>query len=272
MAAMRRMTGAVACLAVVLLCLAWGCSRKEPPGAEALADAREAYAKGFYLEAESGYERYLQTAPEGEHRREAWDRLVEISLTIKDDKEKAAALLEAMYLEFGQRPDQAWSILYQLGEVQEARGDKAKALDAWEKCLDLAARDSERAASAQMRMARLYRRQGSYDLVVDVLRNCAKHAGSETSRADCLYELAQAYGFIHSYGQALETLDAILAMDGVDPEKKALATLLKVDVLEHQRRWDEARELLLTIQDTYPNPLVVQSRLKNLEENAALDR
>lgn len=249
--------------------VAVACSRDRSPGMEDIERARESYSKGFYLEAEKDYERYLQVEPQGEFRREAWDRLSEIAVTIKGDHDRAVVLLEAMYLELGADPDDAWRIMYQLGDVYAQLGNRSKAIESFEKCLYHAEASPEHTYATQLRMAKLYRAMGSYDLVAATLENCADSAVDGEAKGQCLYQLAQSYSFISNWNQARRALETLLATEGVSEETHVLAVFLLADIYENERNYAKTRELLQSIQTTYPNPKVVESRLANLPNTPA---
>ncbi|EGB15490.1 Tetratricopeptide TPR_1 repeat-containing protein [Pseudodesulfovibrio mercurii] len=242
------------------------CSSSGSPGREDIERARDSYSKGFYLEAEKDYERYLQVEPQGKFRKEAWDRLAEIAVSIKGDLDRAVVLLEAMYLELGDDPDTAWKIMFQLGEVYSELGNNPKAIECFEKCLIHAQGNPEHTYKTQLRMARLYRNMGSYDLVAGTLENCADSAADDEAKARCLYELAQSYTFISSWSQASKTLDSLLRLKHISDETRALAIFLQADIAENDRDYAKTRELLESILHTYPNPKVVETRLANLPE------
>jgi len=261
------MLRAMAYMAVVLALLALaGCSRSGSAGAEDMEQARDAYSKGFYLEAEKGYERYLQIEPQGKFRKEAWERLSEIAVNIKGDLDRAVVLLEAMYLELGTDPDEAWRIMSRLGDVYSQMGNLTKAVESYEKCLVHAAGHPDRMCQTQMRMAKLYRAMGNYDLVTATLSSCADVAPDNESKARCLYELAQSYSFISNWSQSKRALDAFLALPGVSEETRALSIFLLADIYENERNYAKTRELLESIRTSYPNPKVVETRLANLPD------
>lgn len=242
------------------------CSSQSAKGQEDIERARDSYSKGFYLEAEKDYERYLQVEPQGEFRKEAWDRLAEIAVSIKGDYDRAVVLLEAMYLELGDDPDTAWKIMFQLGEAYSELGNNGKAIEAFEKCLMHAQGNPEHTYKTQLRMARLYRSMGSYDMVAATLENCADSATDDESKAKCLYELAQSYTFISSWSQAQKALDSLLSLKDISDETRSLGVFLMADIAENDRDYAKARRLLESILTTYPNPKVVETRLANLPE------
>ena len=251
-------------ITILALLALLGCSRSGSPGMEDIERARESYSKGFYLEAEKDYERYLQVEPQGEYRKEAWERLSEIAVTIKGDLDRAVVLLEAMYLELGSDPADGWRIMFQLGEVYAQLGNRTKAIESFEKCLVHASSDPDRTCRTQLRMARLYRAMGNYDLVAVTLTNCADTAVDNEARAKCLYELAQSYSFISNWSQSKRALETLLTLDGVEQETRSLSIFLLADIYENERNYTKTKELLESILTTYPNPKVVETRLASL--------
>lgn len=241
------------------------------PGSSEKADlevVREAYMNGFYIEAKDGYERYLQLYPKGDHRLEAWERLLEIALNVKGDLDRSIVLLEAMILEYGEKSDAAWQLMFQLAELYEQRGDRSKALDTWEKCLDLSKSNDQRKVETMLRMAGVHRVLRNYDRALTLLQQCENIAPDGATRARCQYEEAQTYSFMQSWGQAKEVLEVIMA-DGVAEEDiQALAVFLLADVYEQELDYARARELFESIKDIYPNPKVIQIRLENMGKGA----
>ncbi len=241
-----------------------GCIEKKSTDQDNIARARESYSKGFYLEAEKEYERYLQVEPQGEFRTEAWNRLSEIAITTKGDLDRAVVLLDAMYLELGTDPDDAWHIMFQLGDVYTQLGDRTKAVECFEKCLVHAASSPEKMYTTQIRMAKLYRLMGNYELVVDMLENCADSAVDDNAKARCLYELAQNYSLISNWNQSKRILESLLQLNQVDEEIRVLAIFLLADIYDNERNYRKTKKLLESISKTYPNPKVIELRLANL--------
>lgn len=249
---------------VVVMGMTAACDSGNSPGYEDIENARDSYSKGLYLEAEKGYERYLQVEPQGEHRDEAWNRLSEIAISIKGDLDRAVVLLEAMYLELGTDPDAAWSIMYQMGNVYAQLGNYSKAIESYEKCLVHAVNSPENTFKTQLRLAHLYRSMGNYEMVASTLVNCADSTDDNEAKAECLYELAQSYSFINNWNQSRRVLEELLELEGVSEEQRALAIFLLADIYENERDYAKTKELLESILTTYPNPKVIESRLGNL--------
>jgi len=251
---------------------------------DALESARQAYSIGHFSEAERIYQHYLQAQPEGRQRWEAWSRLVEISINVLGDHEKAAGLLNSMYLEFGDDPQRAWELLSRLAMVNESMGRLGDAVKIWRKALALPGLDAARRGEVYMRMARLLRQQRDFDQAEKVLEACVEETQTPDVKGACLYQYAQTLEYMVRRAQAQsldneyskldvsaaqerikEVLQRIRNLEGADEELKAMATFLLADILEIQGSRDKARELFASIRETYPNPMVIEARLKALQ-------
>jgi len=247
------------------------CDRGAPTGpALDLAIARDAYAGGYFLEAETAYERYLQADPQGKHRLEAWTRLVEIASGVKGDLTKAVTLLETATLEYNSRPEANWPLLFRLGELYELQGQRKKALDAWGRCQDTSGGDVAKSVQAQMRMAVANRALGKHDLAVDLLTQCVAQAKDIETKSRAMYELAQTYGLSWQWAKARGILEEILALDKAPAEVKVMSSYLLADAYEGEHNIPKAREILTGLKDTYPNPEVIVARLATLGQQTAV--
>lgn len=229
-----------------------------------LSIARDAYAGGYFLEAETAYERYLQSDPQGKHRLEAWSRLVEINTAVKGDLAKGVTLLETATLEFATRPELNWPLFFRLGELYEQTGQRKKAMEAWGRCLDTAGKDAARAVQAQMRMAVAGRALGQHDQAVDLLSQAVAQAPDPELKARALYELAQTYGLAWNWPKCKAMLLELQGMDKAPQDVKIMGTFLLAEAYEAEKDLPKARELLLSLKDTYPNPEVIVARLAGL--------
>jgi len=256
-----------ACALVLTAALA-ACDRGASSGSDVdLSIAREAYSSGYFLEAETAYERYLQSDPQGKHRLEAWTRLVDICSGVKGDPAKAVTLLETATLEYGAKPKENWPLLFRLGELYEQQGQRQKALDVWGRCLDTSGGDSAKAVQVQMRMAIAERALGKADLAVDMLTQCVRQAADPQTKSRAMYELAQTYGISWNWPKAKTILEEILALEKAPADIKIMSTYLLVDAYEAERNLPKARELLTSLKDTYPNPEVIMARLASLGQH-----
>jgi|UPI000039390B tetratricopeptide (TPR) repeat protein len=254
------------CITVMLWAFfSWGC--KENDGrADLLALARTAFAEKQYIEAERHYERYLQLYPHAENRWEVWNKLVEIARGVRGKPSAAAELLESMYLEFGLEPQRAQSVLHDLASLYEELHRRDRALEVWLKYQTLPDLSDRQQAEAHRRAARIYRDRGEYDLALESLRACLDMELPQDMHARCVYELAQTDIYMNNYRRAESLLRELQGMTAAESTVRALGMLALADVLQHQKRYAEARNVLKGIQDSYPNPQVIETRLRMLDD------
>lgn len=230
-----------------------------------LGQAEGEYAKGNYLKAESLYERYLEANPQGQGRWEAWDRLAEISSNVLGDQRKAASIMEAAFLEFSDDPDRASAMLWRLAHAYTDLRDWDKATEAWNRLAGERQPAGDKLWEVYWNLGKIHQFQGRYDQARDSMQSCMEAAPGPGPKAQCMYELAQAYTFLNNRDQAKDWLQRLLEMPEADEELKALAAYLLAEVAAAEGRTARARELLESIRQTYPNPKVVESRLQHLE-------
>jgi len=250
-------------LLLSLALLVGACSGRDKEG-EALLKARQAYSEGQFSEAEGIYEAYLQSNPQGSERWEAWNRLLDISLSVRVDYEKASRLLDAMYLEFGDDRARAGELVVKLADVYETLRMWDKAVESWQKALTLHQQSPARLAESHWRLAKIHQRRREYDLATEALYSCWYVAQDTATKAHCKYELAQTFGYMKKWDDAKKLLEEIRAMPDVDPERHALATFMLADILESEQDYAGAQDLLAAIHATYPNPMVIDARLEHL--------
>ncbi len=264
-------------------CVLMGCT-SDKKQQDALESARQAYAIGHFSEAERIYQHYIEAYPEGQNRWEAWNRLVDISVNVLNDYEKAANMLDSVYLEFGDDPKRAWELLSRLAEMYEAMHRYGDAVRVWKRALSLPYLGEEQRGMVYLRIAKTLRFQQEFSQCDEILHVCVEESEQPNTKALCLYESAQGLDFLLRRAQAQQlgageqkldlsalqqrlknVLETIRALQDVDAERKALATFLLADLLESQGKRKQARELFASIRETYPNPMVVETRLEQLE-------
>lgn len=247
----------------LLLCLAlWACS--SGLGEAPLAQADREYAEGNFLKAESLYESYLQANPQGDARWEAWRQLVRISVSVTGNDKKAARLLEAMQLEYTDDSRRFVDLSWQLAEAYTRLHDWDKASETWQALLDQGDLTRAQMADIHWNLGKIHQYQGRYGMAKDAMLACLEQADEREPHARCMYELAQAFNLLQNRAQAKAWLERLLALPGLDPELRALGTYMLCEILEAEGQKARARELLESIRDTYPNPLVIDTRLRQL--------
>jgi tetratricopeptide (TPR) repeat protein len=250
----------LALLLCLSLCAACDSGREE---SRSLQKARTAFAQGFFLEAEKGFQAYLKAHPNGPHRLEAWNRLVEIAVNVKGDNAAGMSLLEAMLLEYGGNPDKAWPIMSKLGDLFVRAGELDKAIEVWHRRLEMEGLTAHQKTVARLDLARVFQHQGEFDTAKDTLQECVQVADAAQDKADCLYELAQTQYYLRNMKEAKAALEELMALprESVAIETRTHAAFVLADIYEHQRQFSKACELLESILEEHPNPRAVRARL-----------
>lgn len=253
-------------LAAALAAAVFSCSPSA--GKNELAEADREYSAGDYNRAERLYEDYIEDNPRGSQRWHAWNRLVDIAVGVEHDLEKAASLLEAMQLEFESDADRKRLILERLASIYEAMGRREQALEMWTRVLTLVGPDSPEAAGIYLEIAEIHQLRGDYSLARDTMSECLESSREPEREARCMYRLARYQSLLRNDVQARAWLEKIKDMEGVDAELRAQAVYMLAGIYAEQGRLEEARELLLSIKDDYPNPKAVEARLRHLDDMA----
>lgn len=249
---------------VMITILVSGCT--QPETEDVLSRARKAFINKEYTDAEQGYQRYLRENDNGAERWRVWNRLVEISGTVRGNKSRAIELLDAMLLEYSGEPARYRKILINKGTMLIELGLWSDAVTAWSQLLSAPGVLIEEEANAYANLGKAYLMRGEYGLAVDAFKDCRElDYNDETHKQLCIYELAQAYAYLGNHLEVEQNLNVLLQYETVEVTLMARAKLLLADIYEQQEQPEKAIAMLKEIQDTYPNPRVVEFRLKNLQ-------
>ncbi|WP_321401133.1 tetratricopeptide repeat protein [Maridesulfovibrio sp.] len=257
------------CLIIIiasLLLMLQGCDKPDNSKSKVIDKARGNFISGFYADSEKGFERYLQDNPQGEYRLEAWDYLVKIAAEVRHDSDRGAAILEAMYLEFGHNPELAAKLKCQLAEMYIRSGQYKTAVEALEKSLEFPDQPQNQLDSTRTMLAETFRKLRNYDLAIYTYADISKTTENKATRARALFEMAHTLTLIQAWERAESELEKLIKMDGVPEEIQAEAVFVLADIYEHRHDYKRAADLLETIVDTYPNPNVVRYKLDYLKE------
>lgn len=276
----------IICIILVSISLLAGCFETDKEGVKTIEKARHEYVSGYYSQARDIYESYLKNYPQGEYRIEAWNKLIDIAVIMNNNLDKGIELTEAMLLESGQGTRKSMPVLKKLGDLYLQRGNDQKALEAWQRCLDLRDVTPIEQAEIFLKISKMYREMASYDFAIESLTSCigickeseaviaASGNDSENGtnineikelKSQALYQLAQNAIFLQNWDYAESILEELIDTCDKDNEVYSLGYFMLADVYEHKREIEKARDALLRIKDTYPNPNVVKARLKSLE-------
>ncbi|MEZ0574711.1 tetratricopeptide repeat protein [Halodesulfovibrio aestuarii] len=259
------MNRSVLLLLVMVTILVSGCM--QPETEDELSRARKAFINKEYTEAERFYQRYLRDYDNGTERWNVWNRLVEITGTVRGNKDRAIELLDAMLLEFSGEPARYKQILISKGNIFGEVGRWGEATTVWSQLLSAPEVTTEEEAQAYASLGKAYLMRGDYELAVDAFKDCRElELDNSEHQTLCIYELAQAYVYLGNFFEAEQSLNNLLQYKGVETTLMARAKLLLADIYEQQEKPLKAITLLEEIRNTYPNPRVVEFRLKNLQK------
>ncbi|WP_029896500.1 tetratricopeptide repeat protein [Desulfohalovibrio reitneri] len=261
-------TAAVGAALLLALLLASACSPRDEAKNPVLTQADDAYAQGLYLEAENLYQRYIQEYPEGKRRWHAWKRILEILNVVKNDQEKALLVLEAMLLEFGPQPERARTVLLKTGDLHLRRGDLDEALEAWQKAARLDV-DGANPCDLYERISSAHFQAGRFDLAQDTLRDCVESQDAKSCHPQCNVDLAMTYTFQENWPKAKDILTDLLQDKSLPQREHDMAVYFLAETALQTGDPEKAGELLRSIQDSFPNPKAIETKLKELEENQA---
>lgn len=247
-----------------LLCLTLFACQAAEENRNPLEAADAAFSQGSFLQAERGYQAYLQDYPQGKLRQKAWDRLVEIALSVRMDEKRAAELMESMYLENSYAPEKAVPVLMRLADIYMNLRDWDKAAEALQLVLSLSDSGVAERAEVHGKLGKIHQLRGELTLSREALMECMRMGVGDTKR-ECAFELAQTLYLLKQYGQAEQVLNEALADMEPDSEIYGRSAFLLADIMEAVGKNDEAVRLLESIIDVYPNPKAVEARLEALQ-------
>ena len=258
------MNRSVLFLFVTLSILLSGCMQSESE--DVLSQARKAFISKEYSEAERFYQRYLRESQAGKERWEVWNRLIEITGTVRGDKKGAIELFDAMLLEYAAEPERYKSILISKGELYIESGLWQDAARTWLQVLSAPEVTVEQETLAYSNLGKAYLMQGDYGLAVDAFTDCRELAYHNLEHELlCIYDIAQAFAFLGNHTEAEQNLLELLSKDTLNDELISRAKLLLADIYEQQDQPQKAIVLLQEIREIYPNPRVIEFRLAHLQ-------
>jgi tetratricopeptide (TPR) repeat protein len=243
-----------------------GCENNSNQVNPEFAKARKFFSDGYYFEAEKGFESYLQNNPQGKKRLQAWNKLVSIASDVRQDPERGASILEAMYLEFGHDSKKAPVLKRRVAAMYIRCGKLKAAVENLEKSLEFPDQPQAEMDKTRMMLARTYRELRNYDLAILIFGECADYTDNIETKSEALFEKAQTLTLIQARQRAMAELENLVSMHEVSAEIHSEAAFLLADLYEQQDDYKKALELLKEIKDTYPNPNAIELRISYIEK------
>ena len=256
------MSAGLACL----LTAQAGCGTPAPDNeARVLETARRAFLDSQFLHAETAYQSYLQTFPQGKARLEAWKRLADIGLDVRESPDKAAALFEAAVLEYAGEPDIAADLLTKAAQLRFSRKDYPKALAHCQAVLALPKAPEDKVFACTLLAARVDQAQHNDHQALARYEACRQAALPEDDKARCTLAQAELLGRLDRTREAEPLLQAVFDAATLAPALRAQAGFALGQL--HEGRQDKAAALAVyrAVRPLHPNPLVVDKRLESLQ-------
>lgn len=261
----RNISRTVTCL-VFGLCLCLGGCFEKNEVADDLADARKSMAKRDFLEAEKSFERYLRRSPDGGDRWEVWNNLVELALSVRNDRKAAVELLETMLIEYAAEPARKRAISVRLAELYRLAGKYERAVTLWSSVAEDTKAENVERANACRNLAHVYLRRLEFELAKESLGYCLALDVPDTIKAECLYDLAQTHMGMDEMENAVKEFREVLKLHSIAESTRTLTTFMLADALDQMGKNEEALKLFESLGDTYPNRKVVEQRIEFLKK------
>lgn len=249
---------------IVLFCFTLvGCQSQS---GDDLTLGNQAYDRYEITDAEMFYERYLRKNPESSNRWWVWNRLLDISLNIRQQKSNSIAYLEIMLEEYGKDDDKRRSITRSLANLYFEVINYERAVILWESLAYDPSSLSTEKAEAFRKLAFLYLRRLDFSDSTSVLQKCLQLDVEQSVKADCLFDLSEIQLLLGELPQAYANLHTLLQLDDPNKERYLMVRFMYADVLEQKGRFDEALELFTQLRTVHPNPAVIDVRIESLQK------
>jgi tetratricopeptide (TPR) repeat protein len=216
-------------------------------------------------DAEMYLERYLRKNPDGLHRWRVWEKLLDISLNIRQDRFNARDYLEIMLLEFAQDGPRRREIQFHLADLCDDMRQYGRAGALWEQLLADSELTMPERATVYRKLSALYLRRLEIANATEMLNQCLRLDIPALTKGDCLYELAETQMLTEDLKASEQSLNTLLCMTEISPERRVSGTFMLADVMEQQSRYEEATRYYESIRKSYPNARVVEMRLASLK-------
>ncbi|WP_027183256.1 tetratricopeptide repeat protein [Desulfovibrio inopinatus] len=260
----------VFCLLALCITLLTGCQTESAKVENnQLNEARRAYVEGAYYHAETLLEKYLDESGDPIGRKEAWNRLYDIVVTVRGDTSRGLRILRAMRLEFAEDKALVADAHYRAGELHARMGESEQAIQEWEDFLKLMDNPKTERGDVMLRLARLYAGMERYDDAQSWLSRCIEQSPNPEEVFICRLEQGHTAFLMGNNDEALEFFSS-LAHDLDQQHSLRPATIFALaQVYERMDKRTQAVELYDSILTTHPNPKAVRLRLEYLQTKQA---
>jgi tetratricopeptide (TPR) repeat protein len=248
---------------VLILAGISGCEGKESHD-HFMARGDQAMSQGRFQDATTAYQNYLEQYPEGKNRWKAWQRLVTLNRDIFKDRDTAGTLLASMYLEFGEDPLRAVSILLQQASLQQEQGDTETALSTLEKGLSLPRLAPQQQWELLFALGKTAFQAQRFDRAHQYLAQTLALAPDQPAYLETAHLAGLCLVCMKAYDHAEQLLANVYAQAPAGVWRARIG-MTRMDIAQHQGRLHDALLLLQEIKPHYPNPRALEIRERALK-------
>lgn len=235
--------------------------------ADDLVLARQAYLERNLPLCERLLERYLREEQDPEKRWEAWELLLK---AINSNNQQARASLEcldAMLEEYVNDEKKLAIILEDMGKYNITLRHYSQAADAFASLIELGQISDEQRVEAYRNLAAMQFSQRHFEAGEETLQQCLGLPIPDHDKIYCMLDLADENMTLERFQEVADLCQQILDSE---PDKNVfgIACYLSGDALEQLGKKKEALQKFEMALDSYPNPAVIENRIKYLKNPA----
>lgn len=246
---------------LIFLLLLFSCNGNGITENDLLHNARTAFLIGENVSAENLYKQYLQFYPTGKFRYEAWERIYDITVNLRNNKLEALPILDAMQLEFSNDKDSVINILELTAKLYSDLYLTEQAIETWEKYIRISQIETYRINYARLQLSRLYNLINKHELSFKVMRECRTTHDENHVYLKCQLQEAQLFLKLQQVSQASEILENLITKINANSDIYFESNLLLAEIYELQNDNFKAKQLYQNLLIYFPENQVIKSRL-----------
>lgn len=228
--------------------------------------AREAYAERNLTLAERLLERYLRDERDPEKRWEAWHLLLNTVNANNQEARVSLEFLEAMLIEYEDNEEKLAVILPMIGKYNKMLRHYDRAADAWSAYVDMGLLNDADRVEGYRNLAAMQFGQRHFEAGEDTLQQCLALPVPDHDKITCMLDLAEENMARERWQEVADLCQQIFDSE---PDDKifGIAGYLRGDALEQMGDEKGALAQFEKARDRYPNPAVMDNRIKHLRKN-----
>ncbi len=252
-------------LLFLLIPALFGCTLEEL-SEDDLEAANKAYMERKLPLTERLLERYLREEKDADKRWEAWILLLKTVNANNQEPRVSLEFLNTMLDEFENDQSRLPFILYQIGKFNELLLHYNQAANAWSAYVDLGELDDAERVEGYRKLAAMQFGQRHFDAGEETLQQCLALPLPDHDKIMCLLDLADENMARERWQEVADLCQQIFDSEP-NQTVYGLAGYLRGDALEQMGHKKEALEQFEAVRDSYPNPAVIDNRIRHLQKN-----